>query len=339
MMKIIKSSVVIGSVFIICIALWGYSLVYMNSVKEETIFAIAPGSSIRTISESLAREQLIPNAFIFELLVRITGKGKKIRAGEYLITVKSSPISILEQFVTGKMHMISVTIPEGLPWWDVALRFEKEGLVTFEDFRSLVHDKEFLEKQGIPFSSAEGFLYPETYRFVKPIQPNLTTTRTVITAMISMFKKQTKDIFPSVMSEKEKYDILIVASIVEKEARQKEELARIAGVYLNRISINMILQADPTIIYGLGRDFKGRLRKHHLLDANNPYNTYKRAGLTPTPICSPSKQVIEAVLRPEKHRYLYFVAMEKDGRHFFSETLAEHNKAVQKYQIEKDVEE
>ena len=334
-MRVIKYGVLISCLLIVCFAIWVYTSLHMSSVKEEKIFSIPPRASVQSISESLESQGLIPNAFMFRLLVKITGEGRKIRAGDYLLTAQSSPVDILELFVSGAMYMISVTIPEGLPWWEVALRFEKEGLVTFDDFRTLVYDKEFLMEQQLPFSSAEGFLYPETYHFVKPVEPSRSTTRNVIATMISMFNKQTKNIFPRTMSEKEKYDTIILASIVEKEAQQKEERARIAGVYINRININMILQADPTIIYGLGQGFEGRLRKRHLLDASNPYNTYKIRGLTPTPICSPSKEVIEAVLYPEKHEYLYFVAMKKDGRHFFSETLEEHNKAVQKYQLGK----
>lgn len=337
-MKTVKRTILISCIVIFCIAIFGYSSLYMSSVKESHIFSIPPRATVKMIADSLQTEGLIPNSFMFRLLVRFTGGEKKLRAGEYLIVANSSPVEILNLFINGAMQMTSVTIPEGLPWWEVALRFEKEGLVTFEDFRTLVYDKEFLEEQGIPFSSAEGFLYPETYRFVKPIQPTFASARSVISAMISMFKQQTKNIFPQDMDEKQRYSILILASIVEKEAQQKEEQARIAGVYINRININMILQADPTIIYGLGKDFEGRLRKRHLLDATNPYNTYKRAGLTPTPICSPSKEVIEAVLNPEEHRYLYFVATKKEGRHFFSETLEEHNKAVQKYQLGKNTE-
>lgn len=333
-MKKIVSSIIGIAIVSIGILIFIYYSLYMGSVKDEQIFSIPAGSSVKSIARLLKQAELIPNAHMFEFFVRVTGGSKKIRAGEYLLTAGNTPVDIARHFISGTMYMVPITIPEGLPWWEVALRFEKEGLVRFEDFRKLVYDTSFLQEQGIPFSSAEGFLYPETYHFVKPQQPTMGTARNVIITMLSMFKEQTRGVFPNAMTESEKYKVLIIASIVEKEAQQKEERARIAGVYLNRIRINMILQADPTIIYGLGQQFEGRLRKHHLLDERNPYNTYKIAGLTPTPICSPSKDVIEAVLYPENHSYLYFVATKKEGRHFFSKTLEEHNRAVQKYQID-----
>ena len=233
---------------------------------------------------------------------------------------------------SGRSMLYRLTLREGLPWWQVAEQLEKQGFCKAVDFTSVIHDPKFLQHWSIPFDSAEGFLYPETYMLPKPRELNMEAARSIASRLVEMFWKQVDKLWSEGRPARSDLTRLVtLASIVEKETSVPEERARVAGVYTNRLRIGMLLQADPTVIYGMGRSFSGRLLFRHLEDENNPYNTYRRPGLPPGPICSFGAAALEAAKNPEEHKFLYFVATGKGREHKFSKSLKEHNIAVQEY--------
>ena len=196
----------------------------------------------------------------------------------------------------------------------------------------VIRDPEFLHHWNIPFDSAEGFLFPETYLLPHPRELNMAAARTVADRLVEMFWKQADKLWPNGRpAQSDLKRLVTLASIIEKETSVPSERTRVAGVYTNRLRRNMLLQADPTVIYGMGPEFKGRLLYKHLDDKKNPYNTYQNPGLPPGPICSFGSAALQAALAPEDHKFLYFVATGKGREHKFSKTLSEHNKAVQEY--------
>ena len=235
--------------------------------------------------------------------------------------------------VSGKAMLYRLTIREGLPWWDVAELVEKDGFCKASDFTSVIHDPEFLRHWGIPFESAEGFLFPETYLLPHPRDMNREAARAVANRLVEMFWQRADRLWPDKKrpSSAELRRLVTLASIVEKETSVPEERARVAGVYVNRLERGMLLQADPTVIYGLGRSFEGPLLRKDLENVHNRYNTYQNPGLPPGPICSFGAPALKAALQPEKHEYLYFVATGRDKGHTFSKSLTEHNRAVREY--------
>jgi UPF0755 protein len=225
-------------------------------------------------------------------------------------------------------------VPPGLTWWQTAKLVADTGLTTYEKFEAAIFDEELLSEYHIPWAGPEGFLYPETYHVPRPRGRE---AEPLVRAMLQAFWDQAgarlwPDTDPADVPEDEIKRLVILASMIEKETADPSERRRIAGVYANRIERRMLLQCDPTVIYGLGRDFDGNLKKSHLKDKSNPYNTYRRLGLPPGPICSPGPEALAAAGDPEEHGYLYFVS-KGDGSHHFSKSLAEHNRAVRKYQL------
>ncbi|MBD5647787.1 MAG: endolytic transglycosylase MltG [Desulfovibrio sp.] len=319
---------------------------------EQVIFDVAPGAHLNKIAEELAQRGLITNARNFVLLARWKKQENRLQAGRFALEGGWKPEQVLEALVNGKPVLQRVTVPEGLTWWQTGRLLENEGLVRFEDFREAVTDPAFLRHYGIPFATAEGFLMPDTY-LLKPPDPSAEAAggetaaaaakaqaRAVAGRMIDNFWRKAAPLWPEgagregvaarpPVPELQKW--VTLASIVEKETGIPEERARVAGVYENRLGRGMLLQADPTVIYGLGPSFDGNLRRSQLDDAANPYNTYQRPGLPPGPIASFGTAALGAAIRPEQHGFLYFVAKTDGGEHQFSATLQEHNRAVHEY--------
>ncbi len=299
-----------------------------NSIESlEVTVRINPGQSFRTTANQLYSKNLIKNEQAFYLLGRITGQAREIKAGHLQVDAAWNMIRMLEHLTAGKEVLHRLRITEGLAWWQIGRLLENEGLVDFEKFKQLVHDQEFLAGHSVYSATAEGFLFPETY--------HLSPTRDVgaerlISIMISQFWSSTQELWKD-MEFDEIYRTVKLASLIEKETGAREERKTVSGVFHNRIRKNMLLQCDPTIIYGLGKEFDGTIRRSHLDDFENPYNTYRHRGFPPTPICSPGLASLRAALFPEEHGYLYFVS-KNDGSHHFSRTLQEHNRAVNKYQ-------
>jgi len=298
---------------------------------------IKQGSSLQTISKLLEDKGIINNAYKFQTYTHIMQKAGKLQAGTFLLSPAWSPQEILDELINGNIILHKLTIREGLSWWTVAELLEKNGFCKAEDFKNVIYDKEFLTKFGIPFNNAEGFLYPDTYLLQKASKMDEDAAREIASRLVETFWEKTAPLWNSPNfdgkrpTDKTLQNLIIMASIIERETRTEPERPKVAGVYYNRLKINMILQADPTVIYGLGENFTGPLLTKHTQDKTNSYNTYQRAGLPPGPICSPSLSAIKAALEPMEHDYLYFVALGRGAVHVFSTNLNDHNRAVQQY--------
>ena len=242
------------------------------------------------------------------------------------------PEKVLETLVLGKPILYRLSLREGLTWWETARIVEEAGYATFEDFALTIQDKELLARYHVPFDSAEGFLFPETYLLQRPKEKN---ARPIVEMLLKTFWDRATRVWPEGRPEPEVLKhAVILASMVERETGVPAERPTVAGVFAKRLKIGMLMQCDPTVIYGLGPSFDGNLTRAQLNDADNPYNTYQRRGLPPGPICSPGLDALLAAVNPEDHDYLYFVS-KNDGSHHFSKNLREHNNAVRTYQLKR----
>ena len=289
------------------------------------IFNVDPGENLFTVSARLEREGLVRWGEAF----RTYGRFRKatLQAGEFELSASMSPRQILEVLASGRPILHRLHFPEGLTMREVAQAVNATGLTTAEQFLAACRDRDFLLSQGINATDAEGYLFPETYFFPRIPGQN---PYPILKTLLDHFKS-TVVAMPQSQNPEELHRMVILASLVEKETAVPSERPAVAGVYANRLRVGMLLQCDPTIIYGLGENFDGNLRRSHLQDPKNPYNTYVHPGLPPGPICSPGAAALQAASDPEKHDLFYFVARQ-DGSHHFSRTLREHTNAVIKYQ-------
>jgi UPF0755 protein len=293
---------------------------------------IEPGQSFEQTMKALKQGGLITDEFKFKLLASYTGLGSKIRAGEFILNTGITPAKVLDILATTNGILRRLSVPEGLTMRQAARLTEEAGLGSAASFERAANDPELLAKYEIAAKSAEGFLFPETYMFSRKPGGD---ARYVVEAMLTEFRKQAKAVWHGEPpTGKALLEAVTLASIVEKESALPAERPKVAGVFKNRLAKGMLLQTDPTVIFGLGEAFDGNLRRVHLDDPANPYNTYKRPGLPPGPICSPGRESLAAVSNPEKHGLYYFVS-KNDGSHYFSATLDEHNEAVRRYQQSK----
>lgn len=270
----------------------------------------------------------------FDLYIRKVEKLPQNMKFGYYMADNISYYEFIQNIKNGVESTIKVTIPEGFNLFDIANAVDKAGVASKDAFLKSVFDKNIVkEVTGQNYESLEGFLFPGTYLFPKKFG-----VRNVIDTMYGDFKKY----LPADFKEKVKakglteYEALILASIVQKETYNSKEAPIVASVYYNRLNIDMILQADPTILYGnfLRGDFEIKIGRSDLRDETNIYNTYKHKGLPPTPICNPSLIALEAVTNPANTKYIFFVAS-RDGEHLFSETYEEHKKYVDEHQKRK----
>jgi UPF0755 protein len=321
-----------GALFVILVfILLGTGLFWISPAGKGTetqVVTVAEGEHPGQVAEDLHRRGIITSRRVFMLWVRVLGLGKRIKAGEYALNPGMSPAEILERLTKGLILTHPVTIPEGYTRMQIATLFEEKGLAEREQFLALTRDLELLKRYGIPGQSMEGYLFPDTYHFGKGV-----SVHTIVDTMVKRFLQLSSSLRKTAEASGLKMEeVVILASIVEKETGLGEERPIIASVFLNRMKKGMRLESDPTVIYGL-ENFDGNLRKKDLLQGT-PYNTYVIQGLTPGPICNPGLDSIKAVLSPAKTDYLYFVSR-NDGSHHFSKTLAEHNRAVEIYQKKK----
>ncbi len=304
-----------------------------ETTGREVLFDVPPGARLAGVAEALEARGLVTDARKFCWLARYRKMDAHLQAGRFALRTDWKPDQVLDWLVNGQPVLFRVTVPEGLTWWQTGRVLEEAGLVRFEDFRAIIMDKDFLRKYGIPFATAEGFLMPDTYLLKKADVPDMAQARSVASRLVDTFWRKAAPLWPDGKkpAPEELRRLVILASIVERETAIDAERPRVAGVYANRLQRNMLLQADPTVIYGLGPFFDGNLRRSHLDDPANPYNTYQRPGLPPGPICSFGVAALAAAITPEKHRYLYFVAKVDGGEHIFSTNLNDHNRAVRQY--------
>jgi len=291
-------------------------------------FAIAPGSGVAGATQQMATAGVPVNPFLFGVLARVTGKAGQIKAGSYELKPGSNPRRLLTQLVRGEFAQESLTIIEG--WTLRQMRQTVDAAPNLKHDTAKLSDKELLAKVAgadAKFAGAEGLFFPDTYLFAKNAS-DLTIYRQAHEMMMKRLKAAWDKREPG-LPYTDPYQALIMASLVEKETGQKGERAMIAGVFVNRLKTGMLLQTDPTVIYGMGDKYDGKIRKKDL-ETDTPYNTYTRAGLPPTPIALPGVQSLQAAMTPAKTEALYFVSR-GDGTSHFSINLNEHNKAVDQY--------
>jgi UPF0755 protein len=288
-------------------------------------FKVLPGSRFVRVAADLGAQGVVAEPRVWVLYARWKGLASAIKAGEYEIEPGTTPRGLLMKLVTGQVLLHSFTIVDGWRVQDLlaALRHDSNITVTLPEAPA-----DLMGKLGSPGLDPEGQFLPETYRFPGGTQ-DLEILRQAHTALVRELAAAWADHDPSVLRTAD--ELLILASIVQKESGVPQELPKIAGLYLRRLRIGMRLQADPTLIYGLGDHYDGSLHTADL-HTDGPYNTYTRAGLPPTPIALAGAAAIRAAAHPEATDALYFVASPKDdGSHVFSATLEQQNAAVAEY--------
>lgn len=328
--------VLVGLVLLGAVALgwmWSQYQEFQDSVlaveEEGQSFVVASGESLATVAAKLEQQGVIEDARCFRWMARLSGNAHRIKAGEYLLESSMTTRQLLQQMVEGKVREYAITLVEG--------RNFREMMEVINANPNLGHSlkglsgSEIMEKIGHTGEHPEGRFLPETYHFTRGMS-DVKLLRRAYEAMTERLQFEWENREEGLPFETPE-EALIMASIVEKETGVEHERPMIAGVFIRRLQKGMRLQTDPTVIYGMGLDYDGNLRRRDLLK-DTPYNSYTRAGLPPTPIAMPGADAIHAVMHPKKSDKLYFVAR-GDGSHHFSATLEEHNRAVRKYQIEK----
>jgi UPF0755 protein len=319
------------AVFVVCVSivLWAKHWITIPlNLPADTIITVKQGDTLGKLAYQLESKNVLSSAKLFILYARFEKK-TKIEVGEYLLVKNSHHEQLLNLFHSGEVIRYQVTLVEGK---------------TFNDFLNTLqlHDRikhtlnkndsyaQLLQQLSIDVAHPEGWFFPDTYQFVSGMS-DADILRQAYQRMKNVLEEEWQQKAES-LPYKNAYEALIMASIIEKETGVAYERPEIAGVFVRRLQKGMRLQTDPTIIYGLGREYKGNIRRKHLRQ-KTPYNTYVINGLPPTPIAMPGREAIHAALHPKAGKTLFFVA-KGDGSHQFSVTLTDHNKAVRKYQIE-----
>jgi UPF0755 protein len=306
---------------------WWYVTTPVVMARLPIEFEVAQGSSFRTAAQKIEEQGILVGRYQFELLARALQRDADIKAGSYELTTSVTPMQLLDKLTRGDVTQADVKVIEGWTFRQMRAALDASPFVRHDTLG--LADAEILKRLGAAETHPEGLFFPDTYLFSKGTS-DLRVLRRAHGAMSRRLAQQWAARDPSV-PYKSPYEALIMASLVEKETGRASDRDRIAGVLVNRLRIGMLLQVDPTVIYGLGERFDGNLKKVHLL-TDGPYNTYTRAGLPPTPIALTGHASLRAALRPAKTDSLYYVSR-GDGTSEFSRTLEEHNRAVRKYQL------
>ncbi len=289
-------------------------------------FVVDRGASLGRVAADLERAGLVRDARAVVAWTRWRGLAESLQAGEYELSPAMSAGEIVDAIATGRVRSYEIVIPEGTRALEIAARLESEGLASSDEFLAAVADAALIRELGVEGDSLEGYLFPETYRIPKDLP-----AEQIARGMVEQFQRAWREVEDGAAeSGLSMREVVTLASIVEKETGAAHERPLIAAVFLNRLEKGMRLETDPTVIYGIA-DFDGNLKRVHLRDGTNPYNTYKHAGLPPGPIANPGLDALRAVVSPAESDYLYFVSM-NDGTHKFSRTYREHVNAVNRYQ-------
>ena len=308
-------------------AWWLHNPMRLNLPEASQVLdlVIETGTHAAQVAEAVVASGAEVNVMLLQVWFRISGQARQIKAGSYEITPGATPRSLLSMVVRGDQTLKSITLVEGWSFSQVRTALQKAELLAPE---SMGLDPEMIMgKLGKPGIHPEGRFFPDTYSYAKG-SSDLAVLKRAAKAMDKRLDAAWALRSPDAPL-KSRDEALILASIIEKETGKPTDRAQIAGVFTNRLRINMRLQTDPTVIYGLGDAFDGNLRKRDLL-ADTPYNTYTRVGLPPTPIAMPGKAALLAAVQPAPTKALYFVAR-GDGTSQFSVNLDDHNRAVNKY--------
>ena len=292
---------------------------------EGKLVLVPKGSSAREVVRILRQDRILPHPLAFRALVLITLSGRRLHYGEYAFPTPPSTFGVWRRLARGDVIKYEVTVHPGANLFDVAKLLEEKNLITAETFLATAASPAVLRRLEIPGESAEGYLFPESYTFVKPVTPE-----EILESMVREFRR---NVSPDAEKRAKEaglslHQIVTIASIIEKETRLEKEMPTVSAVIRRRLALGMPLQMDPTVIYGVKR-FDGTVTRKDLRAAG-PYNTYLNLGLPLGPISNPGAAALAAALNPSKEDFLYFVSR-NDGSHTFSRTLPEHNRAVEEF--------
>jgi UPF0755 protein len=315
-------------------AAWIYAGVrrpYRGYSAGEQFVDIRPGTGTRAIGERLVEGGVVRDQLSFRIALLLSGRATRLKAGEYRFAEAATPADVIGKLARGDVYVIPVTFPEGLTIAEMAKIVEAKGLGPSEAFVEAARDVSLVRGLDPAARDLEGYLFPETYPLSRHAE-----ARGIVRLMTDAFDRAlSPDLRASARARGLSIRQLVtLASIVEKETAKPEERPLVASVYENRLRIGMSLQCDPTVIFALEQAGRYRGKLHHDdLSFDSPYNTYRYPGLPPGPIAAPGRASLEAVVHPADSTYLYFVSR-NDGSHEFATTLDEHNRNVQKYQVE-----
>jgi len=302
----------------------------VGNPAEGGFVEIPHGLGARSLVRLLQEKKVISNRFAALAYILYSRNRHKLQAGEYLFDRPMTIPEVINKIASGSVYLHKFTVPEGLTILDIAHKWEADGFGTAEEFLKAAESAlDIVHRFDNKAISAEGYLFPETYSF-----PSHTTPRQVIEAMVGRSEQtlaRLQQVLPSAKWPLQAHETVILASLIESEAAQPDERSLIASVYLNRLKRHILLQCDPTVIYALEKAdlYRGKLTLTDL-HFQSPYNTYVNAGLPPGPIANPGYASLLAAIQPASTDYLYFVRT-VESRHTFSETLADHNRAVAAY--------
>jgi UPF0755 protein len=295
------------------------------------VVTIPPHDGVLDIADRLAQAQVIRSRAAFVAATVLRGVPRSLKAGEYEIPRDATTWDVITLLESGRVRQHAILLPEGATVAELARTLEAERLAGADAVARVAADRKFLETQGIEGPSAEGYLFPDTYQFVRGMTPEEMLGR--------MAQRMRAKLTPEIRDRARDrglsvHQLLTLASIIEREAVVKDEQKLISAVFWNRLKLNMPLQADPTVQYAVAKERRALTRAD--LGTDHPYNTYVRPGLPPGPIASPGLPAIQAALDPAPVKYLYFVARD-DERHHFSTTVEEHNAAVARYRVSRRI--
>ena len=308
---------------------------FLNTPASEdtstAVFEVRPHESFKTIAGRLEESGLIRSARFLELYGRFAHIGSKLRVGEYAIRRDAKPRDVLAVITSGKSIEYSISIPEGYNIFQIADTFQEKGIAKHDDFLKIVRNPALIkELLGESAPSLEGYLFPETYSYTK-----FTSTTGIVRSMVARFRENWSKIEALSALPMSQHDLVTLASIIEKETGAPEERPLISSVFYNRMKINMRLQTDPTVIYGIWEkngSWDRNISKSDLLTPNR-YNTYTFTGLPYGPVANPGFDAMKAAVQPGTSDYLFFVS-KGNGNHVFSKDLAGHVKATEKFQLD-----
>lgn len=309
-------------------ALW-YAFAPIALPRTPAEFRVEPGSSLRSAARQMEAAGIPLGRWRFEALVRALGRSQEIKAGSYELQAAVSPLELLDKLSRGDVTQAELALIEG---WNIRqVRAALDGHAFLRHDSAGMDDAELLRRVGAVEAHPEGLFFPDTYLFAKG-SSDFDVLRRAYRTQQRHLAREWESREPG-LPYRTPYQALIMASVIEKETGRATDREMVAGTLSNRLRIGMRLQADPTVIYGLGAAFDGNLRRRHL-EEDGPYNSYTRAGLPPTPIAMPGLASLRAALHPAKTDAIYYVAR-GDGSSQFSRTLDEHNRAVAKYQLKR----
>ncbi len=306
-----------------------YRFAHQTGSQPQKLILIETGSSLKKIARQLQEHKLISSSQRFIILNRLLKNSTLLKAGEYRIEAAASPLNIIEILKQGRVFQRRLSIPEGFTLQQIGARLQARSLCQNNEFIQLTSSPEYLKNLQVPDPNLEGYLFPSTYNYSRQ-----TSCRQIVEQMLNTGKIELQKLLSqNPTNNLNRHQILTLASMIQKEAGNNDEMPVIASVFHNRLRRKMRLASDPTTIYALGKNFDGNLRRRDLHHPS-PYNTYRHHGLPPGPICSPGHKAIRAAINPDQTDYLYFVSR-NNGQHQFSRTLKEHNQAVRKYQLKR----